>query len=170
MNKEKVSQDYLLEYLTQHNVNLNRLSDLMGVSNGSMMGAFRHDPNRHGKPMKFSAANIEKMNEALATLACQIRSGLVTFGSAETYTNKRSGETYDPATVPQLRALQRWFKLGPFFQRVVGWTQSRTTSSLYSTTARAYGTITADQVSRIDTELLAVAGRLGSIQVEVTKD
>jgi len=165
MDKAKVTQDFLLEYLTQHNVNLKRLNELMGVSNGLLMGCFHHDLNRHGNPMKFSAANIEKMNEALPLLADQMRSGVVTFGSSETYTSRR-GETYDPATVPQLRALQRWFKLGPFFQRVVGWTQSRTSSALNSRTAKAYGTITADQVARINAEVLAVAGMLGGIQVE----
>ena len=34
MDKAKVTQDFLLEYLTQHNVNLNRLNELMGISNG----------------------------------------------------------------------------------------------------------------------------------------
>lgn len=166
MDKAKVTQDFLLEYLTQHNVNLNRLNELMGISNGLLMGCFRHSPNRHGNPMKFTADIIKKMNEALPLLADQMRSSLVTFGSSETYTNKRSGETYDPATVPQLRALQRWFKLGPFFRRVVGWTQSRTSSAINSKTARAFGTITADQVARINAEILAVAGMLGGIQVE----
>lgn len=166
MDKAKVTQDFLLEYLTQHNVNLNRLNELMGISNGLLMGCFRHSPNRHGNPMKFTAAIIDKLNEALPLLADQMRSGLVTFGSDETYTNKKSGITYDPATVPQLRALQRWFKLGPFFLRVVGWTQNRTSSALNSKTAKAFGTITADQVSRINAEVLAVAGMLSGIQVE----
>lgn len=168
MDKAKVTQDFLLEYLTQHNVNLNRLNELMGISNGLLMGCFHHDLNRHGIPMKFTAPIIEKMNEALPVLADQMRSGLVTFGSSETYTNSRSGATYDPATVPQLRALQRWFKLGPFFQRVVGWTQSRTSSALNSKTAKAYGTITADQVARINAEVLAVAGMLSGIQVDLS--
>ena len=164
MNKVTVTQDFLYEYLTGHNVNLLRLNELMGIGNGTLVDCFRHMPDRHGKPRRFSADILQKMNEALPLLADQMRSGLVTFGSPDTYTSRR-GETYDPGTVPQLRALQRWFKLGPFFQRVVGWTQSRTSSSLNSRTARAYGTITADQVARINAEVLAVVGMLSGIEV-----
>jgi hypothetical protein len=166
MDKAKVTQDFLYEYLTQHNVNLNRLNELMGIGNGTLVDCFRHQPDRHGKAKRFSAANIQKLNDALPLLADQMRRGVVTFGSAQTYTSRR-GETYDPATVPQLRALQRWFKLGPFFLRVVGWTQSRTSSSLCSPTAKAFGTITADQVARINAEVLAVSGMLGGIEVEL---
>lgn len=164
MNKVTVTQDFLYEYLTGHNVNLLRLNELMGIGNGTLMDCFRHMPDRHGKAKRFSKQNILKMNEVLPLLANQMRTGLVSFGSQETYTSRR-GETYDPVTVPQLRALQRWFKLGPFFHRVVGWTQSRTSSALNSKTARAYGTITADQVARINAEVLAVAGMLSGIEV-----
>lgn len=169
MNKAKVTQDFLYEYLTSHNVNLNRLNELMGIGNGTLMDCFRHMPDRHGKARRFSVGNIEKMNAALAVLSEQMRTGLVTFGSPETYTSRR-GEAYDPATVLQLKALQRWFKLGPFFNRVVGWTQSRTSSALNSKTARAYGTITADQVSRINAEILAVSGMIGGIEVEISEN
>ena len=164
MDKAKVTQDFLYEYITQHNVNLSRLSELMGIGKGTVADCFRHMPDRNGKPKKFSSVNILKLNEALPILADQVRSGVVAFGSPDTYTSRR-GETYDPATVPQLKNLQRWFKLGPFFQRVVGWSQSRTTSALYSQNARAYGTITADQVARINAEILAVAGMISGIEV-----
>lgn len=164
IEKAKVTQDFLYEYLTNHNVNLSRLNELMGVSNGILMGCFRHNPGRHGKPLSFSAKNIEKMNAALGELAGLMRGCVVKFGSDQTYTNKR-GTTYDPGTLPQVKALQRYFKLNPFCERVLGWNLSKKEYILCSPSSKAYGTVSADDVARINSEVLAVAGMLGGCEV-----
>ena len=166
IQKATVTQDFLYEYLTQHNVNLSRLNELMGVSNGILMGCFRHNPDRHGRPLKFSAQNVERLNVALGELAAQMRQSVVTFGSDQTYTNQR-GATYDPGTVQQLKALQRWFKLNPFCERVLGWNLGKKETILCTPSSKAYGTVSADHVSRINAEVLAVAGMLGGIEVEM---
>lgn len=161
MDKVIVTQDFLFEYLTQHNVNMKRLSELMGVSNAIVMFCFRHDLNRHGKPQKFSASNIEKLNNALPQLAQQIRGAVMTF---------TSDQTYDRDMVPYVNALQRWFKLGGFLQRVLGWSLSKKEAVLCSPAAKSYGNITADHVARINAEILAVSGMLGGIQVAANED
>lgn len=162
--KVTVTQDFLYKYLTEHNVNLSRLNELMGVSNGILMGCFRHNPDRHGNPLKFSTKNIEKMNVALGELAMQMRQSVVTFGSEQQYTNLR-GATYDPGTVMQIRGLQRWFKLNPFCERVLGWNLGKKETILCTPSSKAYGTVSADHVAQINAEVLAVSGMLGGIEV-----
>lgn len=166
VQKAMVSQDFLYEYLTQHNVNLSRLNELMGVSNGILMGCFRHNPDRTGKPLRFSAKSVEKLNAALVALAGQMRGCVITFGSAETFTNYR-GTTYDPGTLQAVKSLQRWFKLNPFCERVLGWSLSKKEYILCTPSSKAYGKISQEDVSRINAEVLAVAGMLGGIEVEM---
>lgn len=168
MNIEKaiISQDFLYDYLVKHNVNLSRLNELMGVSNGILMGSFHHDTDRHGNQLKFSAKNVERLNVALEELAAQMRQCVITFGSSKTYTNKR-GTEYDPGTVPQIKALVRWFKLNPFCERVLGWNLNKKETVLYAKSSKAFGTVSAEHVAKINAEVLAVAGMLGGIEVEM---
>lgn len=165
IQKAKVTQDFLYEYLTGHSVNLNRLNELMGVSNGILMGCFRHNPNRLGKPMSFSQKNIVRLNAALDTLAAQIKQCIITFGSDQTRTNNR-GTTYDPAAAAAIvERLSPYFKLTTFTNRVLGWNAKKKDTVLSNPSSKVYGNITSDDVARINAELLAIAGMLGGIEV-----
>ena len=164
--KATVTQDFLYEYLQAHNVNLSRLNELMGVSNGILMGCFRHNPDRLGRPLKFSAKNVEKLNAALGELAGLMRQCVLTFGTEQAYTNQR-GTTYDPGMVAGVKALQRWFKLNPLCERVLGWNLNKKEYILCTPSSKAYGTISQDDVARLNAEVLAVAGMLGGIEVEM---
>ena len=164
MDKLNVSQDFLYEYLTGHNVNLNRLNELMGVSNGILMGCFHRNPDRFGNPLKFSAKNIEKLNAALEELAGMMRASVIAFGSDQTFTNNR-GTTYDPGTLPKVKGLSRLFKMNPFCERVLGWKLAKKENVLCTPSSKVYGNISSDDVNLINTELLAVACVISSYQV-----
>lgn len=165
MEKIKVSQDFLYNYLTEHNFIISSLGEMMGVSDCVVRACFLHTPNRHGKPQKFSASNIERLNEALTLVANKLRGCLLTFGSDQTYTNQR-GTTYDPALVEQIKnGMNKYFKLRGLLERILGWnvTKCRTTLSIIK--SPVYGNITREDADRINTELLAVAGVLSSYEV-----
>lgn len=165
MNKVKVSQDFLYEYLQEHHFILSVLTKHMGVSAGIVKGCFSHDLNAQGKPMKFSAANIEKMNLALSQIANEMRGCLLTYGSDQVE-KKRDGSTYDPAMITPLREkVGRFFKLKGLVENVLGWNAKRYNAVLSAPSSKVYGQVTADDVQRINTEIMAVAGVLGSYEV-----
>lgn len=166
IQKTKVTQDFLYEYLTQHNVNLSRLNELMGVSNGILMGCFRHNLDRYGKPLRFSAKNIEKLNRALPELSMQMRQSVLTFGSEQTYTNMR-GTTYDPGTLPGIKALSRYFKMNSFCERVLGWNLGKKETVLCTPSSKVYGCVSAEDVTLINMEILSVAGALEVFEVQM---
>jgi hypothetical protein len=168
MDKVNVSQDFLYKYLTDHNVNLSRLNELMGVSNGILMGCFRRNPDRYGNPLKFSAKNIEKLNAALVELSGMMRESVIAFGSEQMFTNNR-GSTYDPGTLPKVKGLSHLFKMNPFCERVLGWKLTKKENVLCTPSSKVYGNISSDDVNLINTELLAVAGVLSSYQVVADK-
>lgn len=165
MQKVKVSQDFLYKYLVEHDFILSVLNKRMGVSNGILMGCFRHGLNAQGKPMSFSAANIEKMNKALPQIAEELRGCLLTFGSEQVLTTMRK-TTYDPALVEPLREkLGNYFKIKGFTERVLGWSAKKREQVLVSPSSKIYGHVSQDDVNRINAELLAVVGVLSSYEV-----
>lgn len=166
MSKIKVSQDYLYEYLIEHNVTISRLPQLMGVSDGAVYGCFRHTPDRFGRPMRFSPAITEKLNTALPTLAAQIQQATITFGSDQTFTNSW-GRTYDPAAREAVLAVGKYFKLTPFLERVLGWKKGKRDMILVSRKSRVFGQVSQEDVNRINAELLSVASVLSSWEVVI---
>lgn len=164
IQKAPITQDYLYDYLKYHNVNLNRLNELMGVSNSTLMSCFHHDLDRHGKTMSFSIKNIEKLNVALNELSSQMRNSLISFGSDHVYTNNR-GTTYDPIAATKIKALSRYFKLTSFCERILGWSQSKKETILNSPSSRSYGNVCEDDVVKINTEILAVSGMLAGVEL-----
>ena len=165
MEKIKVSQDFLYNYLIEHNFTISTLGEMMGVSDSAVSACFLHTPTRHGKPQKFSASNIKRLNKALPMIANELRGCLLTFGSDQTYTNLH-GTTYDPALVDQIKnGMNKYFKLRGLLNRLLGWnvTKCRTTLSIIK--SPVYGNITREDADRINTELLSVAGVLSSYEV-----
>ena len=165
MEKVKVSQDFLYQYLVEHNFILSVLNKRMGVSNGILMGCFHHAPNSQGKPMKFSAANIEKMNMALSQIAEELRGCMLTYGSDQVVTKVRGG-SYDPALVQPIREqIGNYFKTKTFLERVLGWNAKRWNAVLSSPSSKVYGQVTAEDADRINADLLAVIGVLSNYEV-----
>ena len=167
MEKIKVSQDFLYNYLIEHNFTISALGEMMGVSDSVVRACFLHTPNRHGKPQKFSESNIERLNKALPMIANELRGCLLTFGSDQTYTNLH-GTTYDPALVDQIKnGMNKYFKLRGLLNRLLGWnvTKCRTTLSIIK--SPVYGNITREDADHINAELLSVAGVLSSYEVVV---
>lgn len=169
MDKISVTQDYLYEYIKAHDINVCRFAELMGVSNAIVTMSFKHNPNRHGKPMKFSESNLQKLNDALSVFSQQINECRIFFGSNEMFTN-RLGRTYDPGVIKQLMSLSKMFNVKGLTNRILGWNRGKYDLVLCSPSSKVYGFITADDVMRINAELLAVSGTLSGIKVSVAND
>lgn len=162
--KVQVTSDTLYQYLLEHNFTISLLSKYMGVSNGIVCNSFQHVPNRLGKPMKFSAANLEKLNAVLPQIADDLRRATITFGSEQTFTNSW-GNTYDPAAREAVLAVGNYFKITPFLLRILGWKKGKRDMILVSTKSPVYGQVSQEDVNRINAELLSVAGVLSSYEV-----
>lgn len=163
MDKSKVTQDELFAYLTQHDFVIALLGKMMGVSNGILMGCFHHNLNRHGRPLKFSAANIEKLNAALEQIANELRGSILVF-DPNAKPNQR-GAIYDPTLVQPIIALGKYFKLTPMLFRLFKWKEGKKSAVLCQPSSKVYGNISKDVMTAINAEILSVAGVLSSYEV-----
>lgn len=166
MDKIKISPDFLYKYLQEHNFTISMLAKKMDVSNAIVTKSFRHDLNRHGKPISLSKTNIERMNLALEQIAEELRGLIIPFGSEQTYTNQL-GNTYDPSTLQAIQKVGKYFNLKAMTERVLGWNKTKRDTVLSVKSSKVYGNVTQDNVSRINAELLSVAGVLSSYEVVV---
>lgn len=169
MDKVKVSQDILYGFLKEHNVTKVVIAQRMGVSESIVGGCFRHALNRHGKPLSFSANNIVKLNEALQMIASELRQCVITFGSDDLKTNKH-GSTYVPSALEGFRKLGTYFNVTKLTNRVLGWNESKRVMILSCKSSITKGNITADDVNRINAEILSVAGVLDCYEVVADGD
>lgn len=167
--KLQITQDVLYQYLLEHNVNLSGLAREMGANATMVGGCFKHTPDRHGKPRRFTPDTLPQLNEGLQRMAQHIRESLVGWGSDQMFTNKR-GVTYDPGTMPQIKQLSAWFNLTLLLIRVLGWTESKKNVTFSAPTAGIYGCISQDDVNRINAELLAVSGVLSGYEVVMPEE
>lgn len=166
MNTEKVkmSQDELYKYLNEHGVIMSRIAELMGVNSSFVFSSFRHLNNYHGNPRCFSVENIKKLNDALRKFAIQLHLCVMTFGTEKTYTN-RLGRTYDPGMIEHLNCLGDLLNLTALVERVLGWNKGKRVSVLTDTMSKAYGNISKSDITKINAEILAVAGVLENVEV-----
>lgn len=167
--KAKITQDFLYDYLTAHDVNLSCIARLSGMSYPTISSSFLHHKDKMGKPRYFSSDVLNKLNVVVQEMSEQLQDSLITFGSPETYTN-RWGNTYDPGTMPAIKHLSKYFNLTGFVCRVLGWDAQRKGATFSGPSTKRYGRISADDVSRINAEVLAVAGFLGGIEVVPEKE
>lgn len=167
--KVQVSQDFLFSYIQEHNVNVSEIARLMGVTQSVVNSSFLHHKNKQGKPRRFTSLLLPKLNEALSEMARQMQGSLIQFGSPQTFTN-RVGTTYDPGTLPQLRALSRFFNLTQMMIRVLGWTELKKNATLSAPASKIYGHVSQDNVTRLNAELLAVAAVLERYEVVPDED
>ena len=160
----KMSQDQLYKYLTDHDVKVIRLAELMGKTPAVIISNFRHHKNAHGYPRRFSVENIRQLNEALQAIARELRGCVLTFGTDQMYTNKH-GRTYDPGLIEPLNRLGELLNLTALVNRLLGWNKGKKTSILTDKISKAYGNISEADVMTINAEVLAVAGVLEGVEV-----
>lgn len=160
----KMSQDQLYKYLTDHDVKVIRLAELMGKTPAVIISNFRHHKNAHGNPRHFSVENIRQLNEALQTIAKELRGCVLTFGTNQTYTNKH-GRTYDPGMIEPLNRIGELLNLTALVDRLLGWNKGKRTSVLTDKISKAYGNVSETDVMTINAEVLAVAGVLEGLEV-----
>ena len=164
MEKVKVTSDALYQYITEHGIKLTRLAEFAGLSNTSINRCFKHDLNSNGKPRIFTRKVTVKINEALPRIADILRASTLQFGSSQVFTNQH-GRTYDPALVEPMRKIGNILNLTALVERVLGWNEKKKTNIIVNKTSLVYGNIREEDVNRINAELLAVAGVLGSYEV-----
>ena len=170
MEKVQISQDALYQFLTEHNMTIGLLAVKMGVSEGIVYGCFRHSLNRLGQPLKFSRANVEKLNQAISTIADELRQSVLTFGSDQKFTNQR-GTTYDPALAEPIRhGISRYFNLKRMTERVLGWNKAKCEGTVCTKSSPMYGRVSQEDADRLNAELLSVAGVLSSYEVVTESD
>lgn len=170
MDKIKVSQDFLFNYLRKHSFIITILSTYMGVSESIVRGCSRHKPNRLGKPMSFSTTNIAKLNDALPIIADELRRCVLTFGSDQKFTNQR-GTAYDPDLVKQIKdGMGKFFKMKGMTEKVLGWNKTKCDTTLAVRKSPMYGKVSRDDADRLNAELLSVAGVLSSYEVVPDSD
>ena len=165
MEKIRVTQDYLYEYLTGHDISIRQLALRMGQTGPAVNACFKHNNDKYGKPRYFSAKAMPKLNAALEGMAGEMRQSMVTFGSSEVYTNR--GGTFDPACLPAVRSLTRFFNLTAFAWRVLGWNETKKNTVLSAPSSKIYGHITEEDVMRMNAELMQVANTLAGMEVEL---
>lgn len=169
MRKVKVSQDKLYEYLKAHNVKLSRIAELMGKTRFMVSSCFLHHKNTYGNPRCFSIENVRLLNNALPLVAVELRDCLMTFGSPKTFRNSW-GYTYDPELVEPMKRVSRYMNIGPLTERMLDWSRSKCKNTLTDSHSQAYGNIMEGDVMSINTELLAVASVLESLEVVPDED
>lgn len=163
MGNIKVSSDLLYEFIKKKDLNVLPFAKRMGVSFSIVNMCFRHNLNRHGKPLYFSDANIKRLNEAIQQIASELDDSLITFGSSQTYTIRKN--TYDPACVEPMKRLSEYFNLTKLTRDVLGWNLAKKRTTLSIVNCNRYGHITKKDIDLINTELLAIASVLKSYQV-----
>lgn len=166
MNTEKVkmSQDTLYKYLTDHDVKISRIAELMGMSLAAVVNCFKHSLNSHGYPRSFSVENIGKLNDALQKFVFQLRSSLITFGSDKMYTNKH-GRTYDPGMIEPINYMGELLNMTSLIKRLLGWSKTKKLSIFSSPSSKNYGNISESDVTAINAEALSIAGVLENVEV-----
>lgn len=162
--KMKMSQDKLYEFLTAHDVKVIRIAELMGKTPAVIISNFRHHKNAHGNPRRFSVENIAQLNEAIAVIAKELRTCVLTFGTSKKYTNKH-GRTYDPGLVEPMKRMGELLNLTSLTNRLLGWSKVKKETILSDASSKAYGNISETDVMAINAEVLAIAGVLEGVEV-----
>lgn len=164
VKKVKMSQDALYKYLTDHDVKIIRIAELMGKSPAVVNSDFLHHKSSKGKSRCFSVENVKLLNEALHKFSDELIARLVVFGSEQMYTNKH-GRTYDPGMIEPLNKLGEFLNMTGIFGRILGWNKYKKLNVFASKTSKNYGNISEQDVIMINSEILSIAGVLAGVEV-----
>ena len=164
MNKIKVSQEQLKIFFEGcHFVNA-ALAKKMGVSEGIVSDCFNHKLNRHGKPLTFSKANIERMNTALKQIAEELSDSKLTYADDGEATTKRFIND-DPAVIDSLCKISEYIKLNWLTWKALGWNQKKCLNNINLSASNPHVHISRGDIDRINAELLSIAATLSSWEV-----
>ena len=168
MEKKKVSQDFLYQFITERGINVSVLAEMVGLSTTMVNGCFRHNKDKNGNARNFPERTLPKLNAAIVKFAAELDCRKIKFGSDKTYTNNR-GNTYDPETVDGIRNLMPHLKIQQFLHHTTGWSFPKICAVVYSPAAKAYGCISESDVNLINAAITEIVIVLDSIEV-VTGD
>ena len=160
----RMTQDAIYKYLTEHDVKVIRIAELMGKTPPVIISCFKHHKNVHGYPRCFSVENIRQLNEVLGVIARELRGCVMTFGTDRMRTNKH-GRTYDPGLIEPMKRLGELMNLMGLTKRLLGWSKIKKENVISDATSKAYGNISEADVMAINAEVLAVAGVLEGVEV-----
>jgi hypothetical protein len=169
MEKVKVTQDVLYQFIVEHNVNLSGIAREMQANPTLVAGCFKRNLDRHGKPRRFTPETLPRLNEGINRFAEKLQQSIIPFGSDQVFTNNR-GTTYDPGAIQAVKNLSQYFNLTAFILRVIGWNETKKNATLSAPSSKAYGCISRDDANRINAELLAVAGVLMNYEVVIEEN
>lgn len=155
MDKKKITQDELYQFIQAHDLKLARIAEVAGLSEASVNSCFKHQIINKGVPRSFTRQTIAKMNEELPRMAAEIAACSMEFGKdPKEIINNQRGKTYDKALVgPIKNGVARYFNINPFLERVVGWNKTRKHNVLETNTGKAHGCISREDMNRINDEL-----------------
>lgn len=160
----KITQDQLYKYLTEHDVILTRLAEIMGMSLDTVTFNFRHTKNQHGNPRSFNMEAINKLNAALPVLSRELWSCTFRFGTDKMYINKH-GRIYDPGMIEPINRLGKYLNATALICRLLGWSKTKKANVFSAPTAKNYGNISKDDVDALNVEIVSVAGFLRNVEV-----
>lgn len=164
MDKVQVTQDTLYEYIQAHGIKMTRLAELIDKSDDVVTSCFKHHKDDRGRPRYFNRKNIAAINAALPEIASELRGRLLTFGSEQSYTNRR-GATYDPALVEKIKEVGQYLNVTALVERILGWSKGKKSAVLVQKTSKAYGCVSEADMVAINNEILSIAGVLSSYEV-----
>ena len=162
--KIQVTQDTLYEYMQAHDLKTARLAELIGKSPEMVISSFKHHNDKYGKPRSFTADHIASINQALPVIASELQARLLTFGSDQTFTNRR-GATYDPALVEKIKEIGRYINITALVERLLGWNKGKKSAVLVQTTSKVYGAVSEADMITINNEILSIIGVLSSYEL-----
>lgn len=155
MDKEQISQDELYQFMTDHNLIITRLGELIGLGIGSMSACFNHFL-ANGEPRYFTRQSVAKINQALSQIAFEVERRRVVFNTAVN-ADKQKKKVFDPGCVAQFKALGTHFKVDAMCQRVLGWKAVKVRKVLFAPSSTMHGHITQEDVRRMNDELQFVS-------------
>ena len=164
MEKKKVSQDFLYQFILERGVNVSVLADLMGMSATMVNGCFRHNKDKDGNARNFPERTLPKLNAALVAFAEELNNRKIRFGSDKVYASSR-GTTYDPAVVDEVKNLLPYLKIKQFLHHSLGWSIPKTRAVIHSPTSKGYGLVTESDVNAINAAITEIVIVLDSIEV-----
>lgn len=168
MDKIKVSQDELRTFLEGHHFINAALAKKMGVSEGIVSGCFRHDLNRHGKPLSFSRKNIDLLNQALQQIAEELSTCKLKCSNEEAATRRFIND--DPAIIESLRKIGEYIRLNWLTANVLGWNQKKCLNNISLNGPKPHVHISKEEAGRVSTSIMSIASTLAGWEVVADKD
>lgn len=162
---EQVTQDELYKYLLAHDIKLSRLAEMIGLKTPEpLMSCFKHHKDWHGRPRKFNAGHIARLNEALPLLAENLLDCRLKFGSKRVFVSK-NGKVYDLDLVEPVKRIGNYLNITAMLVRVCGWSKGKKNNVLSKPNDKMYGWISKDDAVAINQELLSIAGVLSRYEL-----